>query len=493
MTALGASLLVSRAQATIRPDPTRVIARLFVPGQEHLIHGQARVDPVLSRILALDREAAAATLAATLDRFAGRHTDLRAVLQEHFDLVAHRLDAPSDLPTTTQLLVGAYFTQEYAVEAAAVFNPSIVEHPDQDGMPAGALRVVISLRGVGEGHVSSIEFRTGTVFQDATLHIEDPGHLVRAARQQEATYDRELFRRMIREFDDRGEDTEFALDSLPDQFTQAELDAALVRLHDQIITRHSADRVIERLRWIASCNYQVAFPCDSVIGERVLMPVGPTESHGMEDARFVRFTDDDGTIIYYATYTAFDGGSVAPQLLRTNDFRTFTVSQISGPAARNKGMALFPRRLRGRYVALSRWDRENISVTSSADGGAWDQPVTVVVPGHAWDLIQLGNCGSPVETPAGWLVLTHGVGPMRAYAIGAILLDLDDPTRVIGRLAEPLLEATDAERDGYVPNVLYSCGAIAHNGRLVVPYGSADNSVGVAVFDLAQLLQALGA
>jgi predicted GH43/DUF377 family glycosyl hydrolase len=480
----------SHTPSLVRPDPRRVVARLFVPGQELLVSGQARIDPVIERILALDDATAESTLAATLRLFADRHRDLPGLLKRNFDLIAHRFGAADHPSPTMQLLVGAYFTHEFAVEAAALFNPSIVEHPDQSGVAAGELRVVLSLRAVGEGHLSSIEFRSGLIRADGTLRVDDPGRYACVARPQPARYTRALFRRVLQELDERGENPAFVLDSLPDPFTPDELDAALATLHGQLVTRSAADQTIDHLRWIASCNYEVAFGAESALGERVLMPSGPTESHGMEDARFVRFTDG-GDTVYYATYTAFDGAEVTPQLLETRDFRSFRVRQLSGPAAANKGMALFPRRVNGRLLAISRWDREATSIAVSVDGYTWDRPVTVATPGQPWELIQIGNCGSPIETSAGWLVLTHGVGPMRRYAIGAMLLDIDDPTQVLGQLSEPLLVPDESERDGYVPNVVYTCGAIIHRGCLVVPYGSADSSIGVATFDVADLLDAL--
>jgi predicted GH43/DUF377 family glycosyl hydrolase len=482
-------LLVSHTPGLIHADPRRVVARLFVPGQENVIHGRSRVDPVIERILALDEDTVASTLTGVLDRFGDRHSDLTEVFAEHFAMVAHRLDGASTLPKPIQLLVGAYFTNEYSIEAAALFNPSIVAHPDQSNVEEGALRVILSLRAVGEGHISAIEFRTGTVAANGTLRIDEPGRLTTAGRPRAGMYRRSLFLRMLRDLDDRGEDGTYVLESLPDPFNHAELEDALAVLHEQSITRSTAERTSANLRWIASCNYDVTFPAGSPLGERVLLPYAPTESHGMEDARFVRFTDDAG-VRYFATYVAYDG-AVRSQLIETTDFQTFHISQMTGQAAQNKGMALFPRRIRGQFFALSRWDRESTSVTTSADGHSWDQPVTVATPTEPWELIQIGNSGSPIETDAGWLVLTHGVGPMRTYAIGAMLLDRDDPTTVIGHLREPLLVAGDNERDGYVPNVVYSCGAIVHNDVLVMPYGSADSSVGVATFDLPALLSAL--
>jgi predicted GH43/DUF377 family glycosyl hydrolase len=339
--------------------------------------------------------------------------------------------------------------------------------------------------------MSSIEFRTGVAAPDGQLRIDGSADHLVMARACEAQFDRRLFQHALGELGDAGEDAAYVLDSLPDPFTAGELDHALGTLYDHLLGRRTADQTIEHLRWVASCNYRVRFPEDSELSQRVLLPVAPTESHGMEDARFVRFTDDDGTVTYYATYTAFDGAHIAPQMLQTKDFNTFRVSQLIGPAATNKGMALFPRRVKGRYVALSRWDRENNAVTTSEDAHVWDEPTTIQTPVQPWELIQLGNCGSPIETPEGWLVLTHGVGPMRGYAIGALLLDLDDPTRVVARLTDPLLSPTEGERDGYVPNVAYSCGALAHGDRLILPYGCSDTSVGVAVIDLPRLLDQL--
>jgi predicted GH43/DUF377 family glycosyl hydrolase len=485
------SLIVSQTSGMLIPDPGRVVARLFIPGDEELIHGQSRVNPVIERILALDETEAAAALENTLALFEDRHDDLPSILEEHFDVVAHRLGATVDPPKAVRLLIGAYFTQEYSLESAALFNPSIVEHPDQSGVGVGDLRVVLSLRAVGEGHRSAIEFRTGIVAPDGQLRLDQPNGHITTGRLTESHYDRRQFYRVLDELGDDADDAALVVDSLPDRFTRVELEDSLSTLHGRRLSRHTADRTIGHLRSIAAGNYDVAYPADSALDERVLFPRAPSESNGMEDARFVRFTDDDGTISYDATYTAYDGQRVTPQLLSTKDFCRFRIAQLTGVAATNKGMALFPRPVGGRRLALSRWDRENISVASSVDGYVWDQPTVIAAPRRAWELIQLGNCGSPIETSEGWLVLTHGVGPMRRYAIGAMLLDIDDPTRMRGRLPEPLIEPTEAERDGYVPNVAYTCGALVHRDRLVVPYGSADSAVGVAVIDLPRLLSAL--
>ncbi len=482
---------VTRSPIRLRPDPRRVVARLFIPGQESLIDGESRAGSVIDRILALDDQQAEAALDEVNELFADRYGDLEALLMQHFDLVVHRVEHPLGLSHDRQLLVGAYFTQEYAVEAAAVCNPSMVAHPDQTGLAPGETRFVMSLRAIGEGHRSSIELRTGVVGSDATVRLDDPGpHLV-AGHPEPVHYRRDLFHRALRTIDGDGLSGDFVLGSLPDRFTMKELELALGDLYDQLVTRRDAMQTIERIRWIAASNYEVSFPATSSIAERVLSSTAPAESHGMEDARFVRFTHDDGTVTYYATYTAYDGTQVEPQLLTTTDFRTFSSTQLMGTAASNKGMALFPRKVGGRYAALSRWDRETNAVVLSDDPNIWDDPVSLPQARQAWNLVQLGNCGSPIETPAGWLVLTHGVGPMRRYAMGADLLDLDDPTRVLASLTEPLLLPTAGERDGYVPNVVYSCGAMTHGEHLVVPFGMADANIGVATVRMDELLDRL--
>ncbi len=487
----GSPIEVRSTVHRFRPDPRRVVAKLFIPGHEVLIEGESRAGSVIERILALDDEQATATLDEVVVLFADRHPDLPAILIEHFDLVAHRITSRVELSDTRKQLMGAYFTQEYAIEAAGVSNPSMVAHPDQTSLGGGEVRFVMSVRAVGEGHRSSIEFRTGVIGADAQVRFDEPGVPVHSGRPGPARYRRDLFHGLLRGFDDVGSSAAFVLDSLPDPFSGEQLDGALRTLNDQRVTRRDAIETIERIRQVAASSYEVTFSPAASISQCVLSPTAPAESHGMEDARFVRFAHDDGTATYYATYTAYDGAHVAPHLLATADFRTFTSNQLTGRAATNKGLALFPRRVGGRYVALSRWDRETNSVAMSDDLTVWDEPTSLRQPYKPWDLVQLGNCGSPLESPAGWIVLTHGVGPMRRYAIGAALLDLDDPARMIGSLTEPLLVPADDERDGYVPNVVYSCGAMLHGDNIVVPYGRADANIGVAIVPLDQLLDQL--
>ncbi len=483
------SNLVTRTPTRLRPDPTRVVTRLFVPGHEALIDGDSRAMPVIDRIMELSDDAIEATLARTLARFSGRHRDLRGILLSNYNLVAHRLGAGAAVSEDRRLLIGAYFTQEYAIEAAALFNPSIVLHPDQTALDAGQARFVMSLRAVGEGHLSSVEFRTGIVSADGSVQLDPPGHLLSVGNRKPSTYRRDLLRDKMIDEGEQDENAQFVWDALPATFDRSLLEAALADLRQQRVTRRDTHVFADKLRWAADCNYTIAFD-EELLSERVLWPHGPAESHGMEDARFVRFVDQ-GEVTYYATYTAFSGNSVAPQLIKTTDFRTFHISQMTGPAAKNKGMALFPRLVGGKYAALSRSDGETNGVAFSDDGHRWGDVTLVQQPRLPWEIIQVGNCGSPIETEAGWLVLTHGVGPLREYGIGAVLLDLDDPTRLIGTLPAPLLLPDDEERIGYVPNVLYSCGSLLHGDTLVLPYGCADSAVRIATLSVGALLDQL--
>jgi len=482
--------LVARTPLRLSPDPRRVITKLFVPGDDVPEYG-TRSAAVIARVMAMDEATVEAVLADTMDLFADRHERLAETFADHFTSVSHRLELSARPSAARRQLIGAYFTHEYAVEAAALFNPSIVPHPDQGGLEPGQLRFVMSVRGVGEGHLSSIGFRTGVIGPGEQLRTDDPGPHLAIGSHRRVLCDRALFHGKLAEEGYDDELAAFLQRNLSARFTGDDLEQALAALHPQLHTRASAHRTVERIHEIAANNYEVEFPEESSLGERVLWPVGPSESHGMEDARFVLFTEDDGAQTYYATYTAYDGAHIAPQLLETLDFRTFRASQLTGAAAVNKGMALFPRRVGGRYLALSRYDRESNSLTSSDDLHTWRDPKTLQTPVHPWELVQLGNCGSPIETEAGWLVLTHGVGPMRNYAISAVLLDLEDPYRLIGALSEPLLIAQADERDGYVPNVVYSCGSLVHQDTLILPYGTSDTGIGFARVGLAALLERL--
>ncbi len=480
--------LLTRSDVVLHADPTRVVARVFVPGNELITTKQSRAGSVTGRVLELTEDQVEVLVADVRARWSHRHRDLEGVLTSSFAQIAHRVPGADGLTAARRTLLGAYFTQEQSIEAAALFNPSLAPHPDQSGLAPGELRFVMTLRAVGEGHLSCIEWRSGTVSADGTVTIDPPGPHAEVGLPAHTTLDRSRFAAGLRHAGADGEAAAFVVARLPEQFDHDELDRVLVELEDSELDRPRDSATIDLARHLARRGYEVTFPPETTLAERVLRPHGPTESQGMEDARLVRFVDDDGTVVYKATYTAFDGRLISPQLLETTDLLRFRISVLTGPAAADKGMALFPRRVGGRYLALPRSDRETTGVTASEDGTWWDNPSPLRGPTRPWDLVQTGNCGSPVETEAGWLVLTHGVGPMREYALGAVLLDLDDPSRVIGELEEPLLRPGEAEREGYVPNVVYSCGSLRHGDRLVLPYGCSDASVRFATVDLPQLL-----
>jgi len=485
--------LATRTAQRIAADPARVITRLFVPGQEGFEHEDSRAGTVLKRLLALSDDDVLETLDDVVTRFDGRHRDLVGTFRRHARELADRLNPDRELSDARMLLVGAAFTSEYAIEGAALCNPSIVAHPDQTGIPAGSLRFVMSVRGIGEGHRSSIGFRTGVVDAMGQPTLDDPAPLATVGRVGSALLDAAMFRVELSRLGDAHEAADYVLDALGDQFTRSDLDERLDRLQAHLSTRGRGADTIALIRGIASRSYAVEFPSDVALSERVLWPTMEAEQAGMEDARFVRFVDDDGSVIYYATYTAYSGSHISQQLLETRDFQYFTSVPLVGRAAANKGLALFPRRINGRYAAMSRSDRESNTVAFADQLAVWPSASRCQQPTEAWEVLQLGNCGPPIETDAGWLVLTHGVGPMRTYSIGAILLDLDDPTRVLGRLKRPLLSPAPDEQNGYVPNVVYSCGALVHADTLVIPYGIADAAIGIATVPLPELLAAFDA
>ena len=482
---------VRRADVVMLPDPRRVVSRIFLPGQEAAQPGASRSAVIIERLLRLSDADIDAELAAVCAAFAHRHRDIEGAWARNFTLIEHRVEGAARLGHARRVLLGATFTQEFAVEAAALFNPSMVPHPDQGGLDAGDTRFLMTVRAVGEGHVSSVEFRTGTIDAGGVVDIDPSAEVAVLPSVVSGRYSRAAFRNQLEDLGGDRTNSDFVLDALPEWFSRDELTLTVARLRDQRLTRGDAARTIDRLEWIAACTYRVEFPAGSEIRERVLMPTAPSERNGMEDVRMVRFDGADEEPAYLGTYTAFDGRTVASSLVSTSDFRTFDMAPLNGPGAKDKGMALFPRRVGGRYLALSRADRESNGVSMSDDLRHWNAPVQVQAPDRPWEIVQLGNCGPPVETEAGWLVLTHGVGPMRQYSIGALLLDLDDPTIVRGSLPDPLLTPAADERDGYVPNVVYSCGWLLHGRSLVVPYGCSDATTRIAVVDLDALLGAL--
>lgn len=486
-----ATIPITRSELRLLPDPRRVLTKPFLPGGEPFPDGRSRIERILGRVLALSEQSVVAELEATYARFSARHVDLLGVWERHFSAVSRYLEPSAPLSTERRRLIGAYFSQEYAVEAASLSNPSLVRAPHQDGVPADSLRFVMSLRAIGEGHLSSIELRSGVIDGEGKIALDRPSPFARTATHRPPTYDKDTFRTKLLELDAYTETAQRVLEPLPDRFSAERLDRALLEIEQTSASDQGAAQVIRTIHWLASSNYESTFHGDSQISERVIFPAGPTESQGMEDARFVRFTYDDGSVTYFATYTAYDGYRILPQLIETRDFVSFRVSTLNGSAALNKGIALFPRKIGGSFLALARLDNENNHLIRSENVRFWYERVTLQEPEAAWEVVQLGNAGSPIETEAGWLVITHGVGPMRRYCLGALLLDLNDPARVIGRLREPLLSPSDDERDGYVPNVVYSCGGIAHGELLVLPYGFSDVGARVATLPLPALLSAL--
>lgn len=482
--------LVTRSPWRIDADPARVITQLFVPGQEGFEHQESRAGVVLARILALSEREVCSALDDVTARFDRRHRDLVGIFRRHAGELADRLNPDIEISDQRMVLLGAAFTSEYAIEGAALCNPSMVAHPDQAGVDPGCLRFVMSVRGIGEGHRSSIGFRTGVVDAAGRPGVDDRAALATVGTQGPGLLEAEAFRVELARLDDAGEAAAYVLDALAERFTWAELTRRLGELQTHLSTRGRAQETIAEIRTIAERTYRVEFPSCTEVSERVLFPSMPAEAVGMEDARFVRFTEDDGSVTFYATYTTYNGSQISQQLLETRDFRSFASTPMVGPAAANKGLALFPRRIGGRFAALSRADRESNTVAYSDRPFVWKRAVPCQRPVQSWEVLQLGNCGPPVETDAGWLVLTHGVGPMRTYRIGAILLDLEDPTRVLGRLREPLLSPTLDEQNGYVPNVVYSCGALVHADTLVIPYGIGDAAIGFATVPLPELLGA---
>jgi predicted GH43/DUF377 family glycosyl hydrolase len=464
---------VVRSPVTLLPDPKRRLVRTYLPPDPTQSQDEPnRVQRVLQRVLSLTSDERRKTLEEVYLRFGDRVADIEDTLLDGFSVVEQWVPGSRELAVDDRRLIGSYFLHEYAVEGAALTNPSIVPHPNQEGLPPGAVRVVISLRAVGEGHISSVEFRTGQIHQSGAVHIEDPSPLIHGSRET-PLFDKAVFSEKLAEL---GEDAELhhkALGSLNEQFTMEDLDSVLTSLGSDASASPIAQQMIHTLHWLASSNYRVTFAADSQISQRILTPNGPAESHGMEDARFVRFTEAD-TSTYFGTYTAFDGFHILPQLIETPDFRTFRVATLNGTGAVNKGLALFPRRVGHHHMALGRLDGESNFLMWTDNVRFWNHKRRIQMPVRPWEIVQIGNAGAPLETDAGWLLITHGVGPMRLYGLGAILLDLEEPDRMIGHLREPLLVSEEIERDGYVPNVVYSCGSILHDGNVVIAYGASD-------------------
>jgi predicted GH43/DUF377 family glycosyl hydrolase len=430
---LSQATFLNRQALYLRPDPARVIVRPFKPATEPRDLNptdKTRANHIVDRVLALDPEAAAGQLADVLENFLGRHRNLLETFEARADEMEEALATHGTFSKIQRQLIGAYFLNEYSFEASALFNPSIVPHPDQSGAPEGALRFILSLRAVGEGHVSSLTFRAGTIAADGSLAVDPTARLA------------------------------------------------------------SSPRIGYRVSGPLGDDVEVIFKPDEDISERIIFPVTESQSHGIEDARFVEFSDG-GRKTYYATYTAYSGAAIRSELIETSDFMSFRMTPLHGAAARNKGMALFPRRIDGKYAMIARQDNENLYLIYSSDLYRWEDGQAILKPEFPWEFVQIGNCGSPIELDEGWLLLTHGVGPVRKYSIGAALLDKKDPSKVIARSREPLLRPEPSEREGYVPNVVYTCGAMRHNDQIILPYAVSDTFSNFATIRISSLLQAM--
>ncbi len=480
-------MIAHRVHAELHPDPARVVARLFLPGEE-LKRAHSRASQVVGRVMSLAEDEAERLAAGLVRDFGGRHRNYQELLRRHASIVSAHVEEARELTAARTLLLGASFTAEYATEGAALCNPSAVLSPDQSGLHAGQARLALSVRAIGEGHISSIGFCSAVVGPGAQWSFEPRPLPVSVADTTPARWRRAHLHAVLADQGYLDELAEAILRALPVEFEGADLERALAEAHRDLLTRAGSAATADLLRKVVSSAYNASFARDADLGQRILSPSADEESNGMEDARFTRFVHDDGTAEYRATYTAYDGRRIAPRLLISSDLRVFRAHRLAGPAARNKGMALFPRKVHGQHLALCRSDGESTSLASSADGYVWDPLVVLQEPSAPWEMLQVGNCGPPIETDRGWLVLTHGVGPMRVYVIGTLLLDLDDPTRVVGYSRTPLLSPGPDEQNGYVPSVVYSCGAFLHDGLVWIPYGIDDCRIGVAYAPLGEVL-----
>ena len=424
--------------------------------------------------------------------FRPRHRKIERAFERHFGYIRKHVPDADALSDERRLLIGSYFTMEYAIESAALFNPSIVLHPNQGGVPEGSPRFIMSLRATGEGHVSSIVFRTGIADADGHITFDPPSKYVAKMRvKTDKRFDKHLFFLKLIEMAAYSDAARVVLDELPDSFTYDELDHKIAEVKDRPGSPRPINETAENMLWLARSNYSLVVPDDATPDELVIFPTSENESRGIEDVRLTRFTEDDGSVRYYGTYTAYNGFRILPQLFDTADFHEFSIHTLNGRYVQNKGMALFPRKIDGFYYMISRLDGENMFIMKSDNVHFWNECQKLVAPMYPWEFVQIGNCGPPIETEHGWLLLTHGVGPVRQYCIGACLLDLNDPRKVIGHLDKPLLIPQEDERDGYVPNVVYTCGAMVWAGKLILPYAVSDSATTIATVDMDELMHHL--
>jgi beta-1,2-mannobiose phosphorylase / 1,2-beta-oligomannan phosphorylase len=482
---------VNRKNIKFIPDSSRVIARFLYTGDERALN-------TIRSVLNMSEQSASQALSPVLRDFSLRHRNISKIFEKHFFKISHLLKQmdvdPNSLDISQKTLIGSYFTMEYSIESAAFFNPSIVEHPDQSETGPGEKRVILSFRATGEGHISSIVFRTGVLDKNNNLSIEPIGKMLEEAQHiRKHTYDKASFKNKIDEMKDIHAliPSGLILDKLNDTFTYGELRDCIQDARKTLHLASDKEILFNQIIWLALSHYELDFSLDTNISERVIFPVSVNEKNGIEDARFVKFTEGNGKTIYYATYTAYDGTVILPKMLDTRDFYHFRVLPLHGEIAQNKGMALFPRKVNGKYVMLCRLDGFNNYISYSENINIWREAKLLQQPKYPWEFIQIGNGGSPIETSEGWLVITHGVGPMREYTLGVSLFDLENPEKEIGRLKSPLLVPNAEEREGYVPNVIYSCGSMIHNDELVIPYAMSDYASTYATVNLQELLNEL--
>jgi predicted GH43/DUF377 family glycosyl hydrolase len=475
---------IKRIHLRLNPDYKKVIPRFFNPGDK-------RSKKVIIKVLEIPEAEVKQILDGILAEFAGRHKNIKDIFTRHFDLIVYLLPANMHGLMTRErmLLLGAYFTMEYSFESAALFNPSIVEAPDQTGAGEGEKNVIISFRATGESHISSIIFKRGKLLANGEINLEDDGKFMTTGKVTQKKPDNKiLFEEALTYVELSKDIRENILEQLHEPFTYKEIELIVTNVLSVIASVIERTNIKYKILHLVNTNYELHFPSDSLISERVIFPFTYTEKNGIEDARFVKFTNEDGSSVYIATYTAYDGLTIRPQLIKTKDFCHFNMSALHGKTAINKNLALFPRKINGHYVMLSRVDGENNYIMFSEDLHYWENAELIQEPEYSWELIQIGNAGSPIETSAGWLVITHGVGPMRKYSLGAALYDLENPAILIGKLKEPLLVPNEEERHGYVPNVVYSCGSIIHNDILFIPYAVSDYASGFATISLNVLI-----
>ncbi|MDD4727534.1 MAG: glycoside hydrolase family 130 protein [Dysgonamonadaceae bacterium] len=480
--AVNKTQLVKRKKIRIVGDNSRVITLPHVPSKV------PRINNIIKRVLKLSEAEAEEQLNKTLLLFADRHRDLEQLLIRNYDRISEYVIKKESISKTQKLLIGAFFTMEYSIESAALFNPSIVLHPDQSLLAEGSVRFIMSLRATGEGHISSIVFRSGILDKNMSFNFDTVSEYVETPLMvHDPFYEKIRFQLKLKDMKAWNETSKRVLSGLPDFFTHAELRD---NIRDIFLDSNFAvdSWTTTTIHWLADSNYKIRFDDNTAISERVIFPISANESKGIEDARFVKFTHDNGHVVYYATYTAFNGRRILSQFIETHDFQTFNMITLNGDGVKNKGMALFPRKINGKYAMLSRQDGENNFVMYSNDLHFWDGGTLIQEPEEPWEFVQIGNCGSPLETDRGWLVLTHGVGNMRQYSIGVILLDLEDPTKLIARLEEPILTANEEEREGYVPNVIYSCGSMIVDNKLILPYAMSDVASRIAIVDVNDLI-----